>query len=110
VCGDVIMFKVMATLRGAATTTLGGVAVSILVAVVKKSVHSYLLYLLTSYILAKRVEYKDDTFASMSSEFYVPGGLYFGYSVFPGVMLASSMHTPESLLPDLQQLLLALVL
>jgi hypothetical protein len=30
--------------------------------------------------------------------------------VFPGVMLASLMHMPESLFPDLQQLLLALVL
>jgi hypothetical protein len=49
-----------------------------------------------------------DNFASASQEFCVLGGLYFGYSVFPGVMLASSMHSPESLFPDLQQLLLAL--
>jgi hypothetical protein len=76
----------------------------------KKSAHSYLLYLLTSYVSAERVEYTDDTFASASLEFSAPGGLYFGYSVFPGVMLASLMHTPESLFPDLQQLLLALVL
>ncbi len=75
----------------------------------KKSANSYLLYLLTSYVLAEREECTEDTFASASSEFYTPGGLYFGYSVFPGVMLASSMHTPESLFPDLQQLLLALV-
>jgi hypothetical protein len=52
----------------------------------------------------------EDTFASVSSEICAPGGLYFGYSVFPGVMLVSSMHSPESLFPDLQQLLLALVL
>ncbi len=32
----------------------------------KKSTHSYLLYLLTSYTLAKRVEYMVDTFASAS--------------------------------------------
>jgi hypothetical protein len=76
----------------------------------KKSAHSYLLYLLTSYALAERVEYTKDTFASASSEICAPGGLYFGYSTFPGVMLASSMHSPESLFPDLQQLLLALVL
>jgi hypothetical protein len=78
--------------------------------VVKKSARSYLLYLLTSYILAERVEYTEDTFASASLEFCVPGKLYFGYSVFPVVMLASSMRTPESLFPDLQQLLLALEL
>jgi hypothetical protein len=64
---------------------------------VKKSAHSYLLYLLTSYVLADRVEYTEDTFASASSEICVPGGSYFGYSVFPGVMLASLMHSPESL-------------
>ncbi len=63
----------------------------------KKSAHSYLPYQLTSYILAERVEYMEDTFASMSLEFCALGGSYFGYSVFPGVMLASSMHTPESL-------------
>jgi hypothetical protein len=76
----------------------------------EKSAHSYLLYLLTSYVLAERVEYMKDTFASASLETCAPGGWYFGYSVFPGVMLASLMHSPESLLPDLQQLLLALVL
>ncbi len=63
----------------------------------KKSTRGYLLYLLISYILAKRVEYTEDTFRSASSEICVPGGSYFGYSVFPGVMLASSMHSPESL-------------
>ncbi len=68
----------------------------------KKSAHSYLLHLLTSYVLAERVEYIEDTFVSASSEICMPGGLYFGYSVFPGVMLASSMHMPESLFPDLQ--------
>jgi hypothetical protein len=50
-----------------------------------------------SYILIEREEYIKDTFASASQEFCVPGGLYFRYSVFPGVMFASSMHTPESL-------------
>jgi hypothetical protein len=54
-------------------------------------------YLLTSHVLAERVEYMEDTFASASSEFCAPGGSYFGYSVFPGVMLRSLMHTPESL-------------
>ncbi len=63
----------------------------------KKSARSYLLYLLTSYALAERVEYTEDTFASMSSEIRAPGGSYLGYSVFPGVMLACSMHSPESL-------------
>jgi hypothetical protein len=63
----------------------------------KKSARSYLLYLLTSYVLAEWEEYMIDTFASASQEFCAPGGLYFGYSVFPGVMLASLMHTPESL-------------
>jgi hypothetical protein len=63
----------------------------------KKSARSYLLYLLTSYILAERVKYTEDTFARASSEFCAPGGLYFGYSMFPSVMLASLMHTPESL-------------
>jgi hypothetical protein len=76
----------------------------------KKSAHSYLLYLLMCYFLAERVEYTKDTFANVSSETCMPGGLYFGYSVFPGVMLVSLMHSPESLFPDLQQLLLALVL
>ncbi len=64
---------------------------------VKKSTRSYLLYLLTSYVLAERVEYMKDTFASASSEICVLGGSYFGYSVFPGVMLASLMHSPEPL-------------
>jgi hypothetical protein len=63
----------------------------------KKSAHSYLLYLLTSYVLVERVEYMEDTFASTTLEICAPGGLYFGYSVFPGVMLASLMHSPESL-------------
>jgi hypothetical protein len=76
----------------------------------KKSTHSYLLYLLTSYVLAERVEYTEDTFASASSDFCMPGGSYFGYSVFPGVMLVSLMHTLESPFSDLQQLSLALVL
>jgi hypothetical protein len=76
----------------------------------KQSTCSYLPYLFTSYVLTERVEYTEDTFASVSLEICVPGGSYFGYSVFPSVMLASSMHSPESLFPDLQQLLLALVL
>ncbi len=63
----------------------------------KKSARSSLLYLLTCYVLAERVEYTDDTFASASLETCAPSGLYFGYSMFPGVMLASWMHTPESL-------------
>ncbi len=58
----------------------------------KKSTRSYLLYLLTSYVLAEKVEYMEDTFASASLEICAPGGSYFGYSVFPGVMLASSIH------------------
>jgi hypothetical protein len=52
------------------------------------------------------VDYTKDTFASASSEIRAPVGLY----VFPAVMLASLMHSLESLFPDLQQLLLALVL
>ncbi len=63
----------------------------------KKSTRSYLPYLLMSYVLAERVEYTEDTFASASSEICVPGGSYFGYSVFPGVMLVSLMHSSESL-------------
>jgi hypothetical protein len=65
--------------------------------ILKKSAHSYLLYLLTSYVLAERVEYTKDTFASASLEFCTLGGSYFRYSLFPGVMLASLMHIPESL-------------
>ena len=68
----------------------------------KKSARSYLLYLLTSYILAERVEYTEDTFASTSSEICAPGGLYFVYSVFLGVTLAFLMHSLESLFTDLQ--------
>jgi hypothetical protein len=64
---------------------------------VKKFANSYLLYLLMSYALAERVEYMEDTFASLSLEICTPGRSNFGYSVFPGVMLASSMHSPESL-------------
>jgi hypothetical protein len=64
----------------------------------KKSARSYLLYLLTSYVFAERVGYTEDTFAGASLEICVLGGLYFGYSVFSGVMLASSMHMPESFL------------
>jgi hypothetical protein len=63
----------------------------------KKSALSYLLYLLTSYALAERMEYTEANFASTSLEICAPGASYFGYSVFPGVMLASSMHSPESL-------------
>ncbi len=62
----------------------------------KKSTRSYLLYLLTSYVLAKRVEYTEDTFASASLEICAPGRSYFRYSMFPSVMLASLMHSPES--------------
>ncbi len=58
----------------------------------KKSARSYLPYLLMSYVLAVRVEYTEDTFASASLEICAPGGSYFGYSLFPGFMLASSMH------------------
>jgi hypothetical protein len=65
--------------------------------VLKKFACRYLLYLPISYISAERVEYRKDTFASASSEICAPGGSYFGYSVFPGVMLASLMHSPESL-------------
>jgi hypothetical protein len=44
----------------------------------KKSARRHLLYLLISYVLAKRVEYTEDTFASASSEICAPGGSYFG--------------------------------
>ncbi len=74
----------------------------------KKSARSYSNYLLMPYVLTDRKEYAKDTFASMSQEFCAPGRSCFGYFVFPGVMLASSMHSPKSLFPDLQQLLLAL--
>jgi hypothetical protein len=63
----------------------------------KKSACSYLLYPLMSYVLAERVEYAEDTFASALSEICALDELYLGYSVFPGVMLASLMYTPESL-------------
>ncbi len=59
----------------------------------KKYAHSYLLYLLTCYVLAERVEYTKDTFASTSLEICAPGRLYFRYSVFPGVMSASLMRS-----------------
>ncbi len=42
----------------------------------KKSAHRYLLNLPIPYILAERVEYMKDTFASVSSEICAPGGLY----------------------------------
>jgi hypothetical protein len=61
----------------------------------KKSACSYLPYLLTSYVLAEKVEYMEDTFASMSLEICTRGRLYFGYFLFPGVMLVSLMHSPE---------------
>ncbi len=48
--------------------------------------------------------YKRYFWASASSETCVPGGSYFVYSVFLGVMLAWSMQSPESLFFDLQQL------
>jgi hypothetical protein len=63
----------------------------------KKSTRRYLLYLPISYVLAEKVEYTKDTFASPSLEICTPGRSYFGYSMFPGVMLASLMHSPESL-------------
>ena len=63
----------------------------------KKSARSYLLYLHTSYVLAERVGYTEDTFASASLETCAPGGLYFVYSVFLGVTLAWSRQSPESL-------------
>jgi hypothetical protein len=75
-----------------------------------KIARRYLLYLPISYVLAEKVKYTENTFASASLETCALGGSYFGYSVFPGVMLASSMHSPESLFLDLQQLLVALVL
>jgi hypothetical protein len=63
----------------------------------KKSARRYLVYLSISYVWAKRLEYTEDTLVSASLEICAPGGSYFGYFVFPGVMLASSMHSPESL-------------
>ncbi len=74
----------------------------------KKSAHSYPTYLLMPYILTDRKEYTKDTFGSASQDFCALGRSCFGYSVFSGVMLASLMHSPESLFPDLQQLSLAL--
>ncbi len=47
--------------------------------------------------------YKKHFWASASLETCVPGGSYFVYSVFLSVTLACSMHSPESLFPDLQQ-------
>jgi hypothetical protein len=62
-----------------------------------------------TYVLAERKECTKDTFCERITRILHAGwGLYFGYSVFPGVMLASLMHSPESLFPDLQQLPLAL--
>ncbi len=48
--------------------------------------------------------YKRYFWASESSETCAPGGSYFVYSVFLGVMLVCPMHSLESLFPDLQQL------
>ncbi len=48
--------------------------------------------------------YKRYFWASASLETCAPGRLYFVYSVFLSVTLACSMHSPESLFPDLQQL------
>jgi hypothetical protein len=62
----------------------------------KKSTHRYLLYLLISYVLAERVEYTEDTFASASLEICALGGSYFRYFVFPGVMLASTMCSHQN--------------
>jgi hypothetical protein len=73
----------------------------------KKSACSYSTYLCLTFWLKGRSIGKI-LFGSTSSEFCAPGGLYFGYSVFPGVMLMRLMHSPEPLFPDLQQLLLAL--
>ncbi len=70
---------------------------------------SYLLYLLRLTFWLKGRSIQKILIARASSEFCKPGGLYFGYSMLPGVMLASLMHSPESLFPDLQQLLLALM-
>jgi hypothetical protein len=61
----------------------------------RKSTRSYLLYLLMSHVFAERVQYTEDTFVSVSSKICAPGRSYFGYSVFPDVMLTSSMHSPE---------------
>jgi hypothetical protein len=61
----------------------------------KKSARGYSTYLHLTFWLKGRSIQKI-LFASPSSEFCMPGGLCFGYSVFPGVMLASSMHSPES--------------
>ncbi len=48
--------------------------------------------------------YKRYFWASASSETCAPGGSYFAYSVFLGVMLAWLMQSPETLFFDLQQL------
>jgi hypothetical protein len=73
----------------------------------KKSARSYSTFLrLTFWLKGRRVQ--EILFVSVSQEFCALDGSYFGYSVFPGVMLASLMHSPESLFPDLQQLSLAL--
>jgi hypothetical protein len=69
----------------------------------KKSAHSYSTYLFLTFWLKRRSVQKI-LFVSASLEFFVLGELYFEYSLFPGVMLASLMHSLESLFPDLQQL------
>jgi hypothetical protein len=74
----------------------------------KKSARSYLLYLLTSYILAEREEY-GRYFCEHVIGILHPGWSYFGYSVFPGIMLARFDAHTRITFPDLQQLLLALV-
>jgi hypothetical protein len=62
----------------------------------KKSARSYSTYLHLMFWLKGR-SVQQILFVSGAQEFRAPGGSYFGYSVFPGVMLASLMHSPESL-------------
>ncbi len=62
----------------------------------KKSACGYSTYLHLTFWLKGRTIQKI-LFASPSSKFCVPGGSCFGYSVFPGVMFASLMHSSESL-------------
>jgi hypothetical protein len=76
----------------------------------KKSAHRYLLYLPISYVLAKRVEYMKDTFASASSKNLGAGRVVLWVLLVPWCHACEFDALTRITFPDLQQLLLALVL
>jgi hypothetical protein len=74
----------------------------------KKSAHCYLLYLLTSYVLAEWGEYMKDTFCKHVTRFLRAGRVELWVLCVPWCHACELDAHTRITFPDLQQLLLAL--